>query len=158
MTWRASWSEISDDATAAVGELRGLAHGIYPTVLRERGLADGLGSAAATSPLPVQVVDGGIGRCDPTIEAAIYFCTLEAIQNATKHGGPGTRVTVTLERREGAVEFAVADNGSGFQTGAHVEGIGLTSMRDRIAAVDGDLEVRSEPGTGTTVRGVVPVG
>ena len=150
--------EISDDATAAVGELRGLAHGIYPTVLRERGLADGLSSAAATSPLPVQVVDGGIGRCDPTVEAAIYFCSLEAIQNATKHGGPGTRVTVSLERRAGTVEFEIADNGAGFQIGAAADGIGLVSMRDRIAAVGGELEVSSEPGTGTTVRGVVPVG
>ena len=87
-------------------------------MLRERGLADGLSSAAATSPLPVQVVDGGIGRCDPTVEAAIYFCSLEAIQNATKHGGPGTRVTVTLERRDGAVEVEIADDGAGFQTGA----------------------------------------
>jgi signal transduction histidine kinase len=150
--------EISDDATAAVEELRGLAHGIYPTVLRERGLADGLSVAAASSPLPVQIVDGGIGRCDPTIEAAIYFCSLEAIQNATKHGGPGTRVTVTLERRDGAVEIEVADNGVGFQLGAQDDGIGLISMRDRIAAVGGELDVRSEPGTGTTVHAVVPAG
>ena len=150
--------EISDDATAAVEELRGLAHGIYPTVLRERGLADGLSVAVASSPLPVQIVDGGIGRCDPTIEAAIYFCSLEAIQNATKHGGPGARVTVTLGRRDGAVEVDVADDGIGFQIGAKGEGIGLLSMRDRIAAVGGELDVRSEPGTGTTVHAVVPVG
>jgi signal transduction histidine kinase len=150
--------EISDDATAAVEELRGLAHGIYPTVLRERGLADGLGVAAASSPLPVQIVDGGIGRCDPTIEAAIYFCSLEAIQNATKHGGPGTRVTVTLERRHAAVEVEVVDDGVGFQTGSQADGIGLVSMRDRIAAVGGELSVRSAPGTGTTVHAVVPVG
>ncbi len=150
--------EISDDATAAVEELRGLAHGIYPTVLRERGLADGLSVAAASSPLPVQIVDDGIGRCDPTIEAAIYFCSLEAIQNATKHGGPGTRVTVTLERRDGAVQVEVADDGIGFQMGEQDDGIGLVSMRDRIAAVGGELDVRSEPGTGTTVHAVVPVG
>ncbi len=154
----AELDEISDDATAAVEELRGLAHGIYPTVLRERGLADGLSVAAASSPLQVQIVDGGIGRCDPTIEAAIYFCSLEAIQNATKHGGRGTRVTVTLGRRDGAIEVDIADDGIGFQIGTKGDGIGLLSMRDRIAAVGGELDVRSQPGTGTTVHAFVPVG
>src|SRR5262249_37312878 len=88
----AELDEIGGDASAAVDELRGLAHGIYPTVLRERGLGDGLRALARSVPLPVEVRDDGVGRCEPAVEAAVYFCAAEAIQNATKHGGPATRV------------------------------------------------------------------
>jgi signal transduction histidine kinase len=150
--------EISDDASAAVEELRGLAHGIYPTVLRERGLADGLRATAATSPVPLEVVDRGVGRCDPTVEAAVYFACLEAIQNATKHAGTGARVVVTLDRAADKLEFSILDDGAGFEAAAPTDGIGLVSMRDRIAAVGGDLEVRSGPGSGTAIRGSVCVG
>src|SRR5262245_6816662 len=66
----AELGELDEDAASAVQELRGLAHGIYPTVLRERGLADGLRALARGVPLPVEIVDEGIGRCDPTVEAA----------------------------------------------------------------------------------------
>jgi signal transduction histidine kinase len=150
--------EISEDASAAVEELRGLAHGIYPTVLRERGLADGLRKAAAGSPVRVEISDRDIGRFDPALEAAVYFCVLEAVQNATKHAGDGARVTVTLERDGGGLVFAVADDGPGFDPGEAAHGMGLVSMRDRISAVGGELEISAPPGQGTTVRGVVPVG
>jgi signal transduction histidine kinase len=140
-----------------VDELRALAHGIYPTVLRERGLGDGLRALAQGVPLPVDVVDNGIGRCERTVEAAIYFCAAEAIQNATKHAGPGTRITVTLERRDDEAAFAVVDDGTGFDPAANPGGIGLVSMRDRIGAVGGELEIAATPGGGTTVRGRVPV-
>jgi signal transduction histidine kinase len=105
------------DASAAVDDPRSLAHGIYPTVLRERGLADGLRSLARTVPNKLEVVDSGIGRCAPAVEAALYFCALEAIQNATKHAGPGAAVTVTLGRRGDDIQFAVDDDGSGFDPG-----------------------------------------
>jgi signal transduction histidine kinase len=150
--------EISGDASSAVDELRGLAHGIYPTVLRERGLADGLRKATAGSPVRVEIVERGIGRFDSTAEAAVYFCVLEAVQNATKHAGAGAAVTVTLDRNAGELSFAVVDDGKGFDDDGARQGMGLVSMRDRISAVGGDLEIRSAPEHGTAVRGTVPVG
>jgi len=154
----AELDRIGADAAAAVEELRVLAHGIYPTVLRERGLGDALGSLADTAPAVVRFVDDGIGRCAPTVEAAVYFCAVEAIQNAIKHGGPDARIDVTLERRGDRIEFTVTDDGVGFEPGEQASGFGLVSMHDRIGAVDGVLEIVSSPGRGTEVRGTLPWG
>ena len=148
--------EIGNDASAAVDELRNLAHGIYPTVLRERGIGDGLRAYTRTAPIRVDVFDGGVGRCAPAVEAAVYFCSLEAIQNAAKHAGPGARVTVTLERRGNDIQFEVGDDGVGFDVGEKSDGIGLLSIRDRIGAAGGELEIVSSRGNGTRVRGAVP--
>jgi signal transduction histidine kinase len=149
-------ASIERDAAEAVKELRTLAHGIYPTVLRERGLADSLRSISTTAPITIDVTDEGIGRCSPTVEAAIYFCSLEAIQNAVKHAGGDARVTVTLARSEGGIEFAIADDGVGMTGQAPGDGFGLVSMQDRIGAVGGELEIVSSPGAGTCVKGRVP--
>ena len=148
--------EIGADAATAVEELRALAHGIYPTVLRERGLADGLGSFARSAPIPVDILDRGIGRHSPALEGAIYFCATEAIQNASKHAGPGAEVTVVLEPAGDGVSFTISDTGRGFEPGSEGVGVGLMSMRDRIGAVGGALEIESTPGGGTTIRGTVP--
>jgi signal transduction histidine kinase len=148
--------EIGADAATAVEELRALAHGIYPTVLRERGLADGLGSFSRTASIPVDVVDRGIGRHSAELEGAIYFCATEAIQNAVKHAGPEAEVTVVLERAGDGVSFTITDNGSGFEAGRAGGGVGLVSMRDRIGAVGGALKIESWPGRGTAIRGTVP--
>jgi signal transduction histidine kinase len=147
---------IGLDAAAAADELRALAHGIYPAALQESGLAAALRSLAAAAPVPIGVVDEGIGRCAPAIEAAIYFCSVEAIQNAVKHAGPDVHITVTLTRRHGTVEFAIADDGLGMSSGEVSDGFGMVSMKDRIGAVGGELEVVSSPGAGTRVRGTVP--
>jgi signal transduction histidine kinase len=149
-------AEIAADAAAAVEELRELAHGLYPTVLRERGMADGLRSIAYGSAIPVRVVDRGVGRCSATVEEAVYFCALEAIQNASKHAGRGAHVWATLERRSRDLEFTVEDDGRGFDVQEHSGGVGLISMRDRIGAVGGEMDVRSEPGSGTRVHAVIP--
>jgi signal transduction histidine kinase len=149
--------EIGEDAAAAVEELRVLAHGIYPTVLRERGLGEGLASLAAAAPSAIRIVDHGVGRCAPTVEAAVYLCAAEAIQNAIKHGGSKARITVTLELRGDELELTVADDGVGFEPSRNGSGFGLMSMHDRIGAVDGGLEVVSSPGQGTVVHATVPV-
>ncbi|HEX6680824.1 MAG TPA: sensor histidine kinase [Gaiellaceae bacterium] len=147
--------EIEEDAGAALEELRVLAHGIYPTVLVERGVPEALRAFAADAPLPVDVTDHWIGRCSPAIEAALYFCALEAIQNAVKHAGPA-RITVDLDRDGDRVDLSVADDGVGFKAGGDSDGIGLVTMRDRIGAVGGELEVLSEPGRGVTVHVTIP--
>jgi signal transduction histidine kinase len=149
---------ISVDAQEAVDELRTLAHGIYPPVLRDRGLADALGSIALRAPIPIRVASVGVGRCSPAVEAAIYFCSLEAIQNTIKHAGSGASVTVTLERDRRGIRFSVKDDGVGADTFAGGAGRGVAGMRDRIGAVGGEVEVTSSPGGGTTVQGMVPDG
>jgi signal transduction histidine kinase len=148
---------ISVDAEQAVDELRTLAHGIYPPVLRAFGLADALHAFALKAPIPVAIDDAGIGRCPRIIETAIYFCAAEAVQNAIKHAGDGAHVKITLARDQQRVRFAIADDGRGMGGQASPESEGLIGMRDRIGAVGGELEVVSSPGAGTTVRGTVPL-
>jgi signal transduction histidine kinase len=150
--------ELASDASAAVEELRALAHGIYPTVLRERGLAHALKAFARAVPIPVVIVDDGVSRATSGVEVAIYYCSLEAIQNAVKHAGPDARVTVTLGGADGRIDFAVEDDGIGFDPAASSDGVGLVNMRDRIAAVGGELLIDSLPGRGTSVSGTVPDG
>jgi signal transduction histidine kinase len=145
------------DAEAALEEVRALAHGIYPAELHDLGLPYALRSLALRSPVPIHVADDGVGRASAAIEAAIYFCVREAIQNAAKHAGPGVAVTVTLARRADAIEFAVSDDGVGLAREAVPEGSGITGMRDRIEAAGGMLEIVSPTGRGTRVRGTVPL-
>jgi signal transduction histidine kinase len=148
--------EISADAAAAVAELRALAHGLYPTLLRERGLPDALRSLAHVAAIPMRVVDEDIGRCSHAVEEAVYFCALEAIQNTTKHAGAGAHVTITLARREDDLDVTIVDDGLGFDLAVGGEGIGLVNMRDRIGAVGGELEIVSAPRIGTTIRAHLP--
>ena len=147
---------IGIDAAMAVEELRTLARGIYPTVLSTLGLPAAVRSVAISATRSVRVVDDGIGRCSAATEAAIYFCSLEAIHNAIKHAGGDAQVTVRLGRDGSGVHFAITDDGVGINTHARGDGVGLVGMRDRIGAVGGELEITSAPGLGTTVRGIVP--
>ena len=147
---------ISNDAEAAVEELRSLAHGIYPPVLRSDGLVNALRSVAMTAPIAISVTDAGIGRCSPSVEAAIYFCSAEAIQNAIKHAGSNVRVRVTIGRDRDRVHFAITDDGAGIDRSERGDGVGLIGMRDRVGAVGGELEIVASPGRGTTVRGTIP--
>ena len=146
------------DALGALEELRALAHGIYPAVLQELGLAAALRSLARSTPVPIEVTDDGIGRSSEAIEAAIYFVASEAVQNAAKHAGPGANVTVTLARHEDAIEFTVSDDGAGTPRERDSDGIGITGMRDRIEAVGGEFEIVSTPGQGTAIHATIPDG
>jgi signal transduction histidine kinase len=148
--------ELGDDAAAATSALRTLARGVYPPLLRERGLAQALRAFAVTAPVPVRVTELGSVEAAPAATAAVYFTVLEAVQNAIKHGGPGVSVEVTLERRADALAFAVSDDGPGFDRRAIEAGVGLLSMEDRAGAAGGGLEIRSAAGQGTTVQGWVP--
>jgi signal transduction histidine kinase len=151
-------TEIGEDAASAVDELRTLAHGLYPAVLRERGLADAFRAFARTARIPVRVVDHGVGRLWATTERAVYFCCTEAVQNAFKHAGADAEVTITLELRGSEVSFSVTDDGVGFDPEHHQGGLGLVNMSDRVGGVGGELRIQSSPRTGTTVRGIVPMG
>jgi signal transduction histidine kinase len=87
----------------------------------------------------------------------VYFCCLEALQNAAKHAD-GAPVRVRLAREDGILAFAVHDDGPGFDPARGPRGSGLLGMADRMAALGGELVVDSAPGCGTTIGGRVPLG
>jgi signal transduction histidine kinase len=145
--------ELQAETEQALQDLRDLARGIYPPLLQDQGLPAALAAQARKSPLPVTVEAGGIGRYPSEVEAAVYFCVLEALQNVAKYAG-ATTATVTLSGTD-HLTFTVADDGSGFDPATTPRGSGLTNMADRLAALGGEVEVQSTPGHGTTVRGRV---
>src|SRR4051794_37750532 len=139
-------------AAEAADELRDLTHGIYPVLLTHCGPVEALRAVARTSPRPVRVLDDGAGRCSPAAEAAIYFCALEAIQNAIKHAGEGARITVMIGREPGGLWFEVADDGVGMRVPPQGDGIGLRCMRDRLEALDGRLDLHPSLRARTRLR------
>ena len=147
--------QLGEEVEEALGELRSLARGIYPAPL-DRGLVEALRSAGLQSALPTVVHAAGVGRYPPEIETAAYFCCLEAMQNASKHARHATAIVIELND-SGALRFEVRDDGPGFDPAAVDGGMGFTSMRDRVAAVDGRLEISSSPGRGTRVTAAIPV-
>jgi signal transduction histidine kinase len=149
------FEELRADLRKATAALRELAHGIYPPLLRDHGLAAALCAAASRSPLDCSVEVSVEGRHPPEAEAAVYFCCLEALQNAGKYAGPGARVRVSVAAEGGNLRFTVADDGLGFDA-ARTGGHGFVNMRDRVGAIGGDIVVTSSPGAGTTVAGTVP--
>jgi signal transduction histidine kinase len=151
---RTMLAELRGEATEALETLRDLARGIYPPLLADEGLAVALESQARKSAVPTSVESDGVGRYPQEIEAAVYFCVLEALQNAAKYAR-ANRVLVRLAEANGDLSFAVEDDGAGFDPGS-ARGSGLTNMRDRLEALGGTLVVRSVPGGGTTVTGRVP--
>ena len=150
--------QIGKDLQEAVQELRNLAHGIYPPLLMDRGLPEALSAAAGRAALPTGVEAEGIGRYAQPIEAAVYFCVLEALQNAAKHAGEGSEANVSVREEEGALLFDVVDDGAGFDmaTGAH-HGHGFVNMSDRVGAIGGTITVESSPGHGTHISGRIPL-
>jgi len=146
-------AELKDTAQ----ELRNLVHGIYPPLLREDGLAAALSDAARLCTLPTTVRAASLGRYPADVEAAVYFCCLEAMQNAGKHAGERATVRLRVREEPGTLRFEVADDGAGFDTRVHGLGAGLRNMADRMGAFGGRLLVESAPGEGTQVTGTVPV-
>jgi signal transduction histidine kinase len=152
---RATLAELKADADDALETLRDLARGIYPPLLADKGLAAALESQARKATLPVEVSAGGIGRYPQDIEAAVYFCVLEALQNVQKYAGARAAM-VSLGEVAGRLTFEVADDGAGFDIASQKKGSGTQNMADRIDALGGHLEVDSTPGRGTRVSGELP--
>ncbi len=150
-------ARLRGSVTEAQADLRSLVHGIYPPALTEHGVVEALGSTTSFGPNFVRLVAGDVGRHPPDVEAAVYFCCLEGLQNAAKHAGPDATVQVTIALDEpGWLRFEVEDDGRGFDPATAQGGGGFVSMRDRVGALGGDLEVTSRPRQGTLVRGRVP--
>ncbi len=148
--------QLADDLKVTIRELRDLAHGIYPPLLADSGLARALEAAASRSPLAVAVTAEGLTRYSPDIEAAVYFCCLEALQNAAKHA-PGATVAVRAWEESGGLLFAVTDDGPGFDVTSARSGHGYMNMADRLGAIGGTVRWQSEPGHGATVQGSIPL-
>jgi len=148
---------VQDDAERALDELRSLARGIYPAVLENDGLSGALRDAVARTTIPATLSCDGAGRYRRELEAAVYFCCLEALQNAAKHGGERAHARVSLSEQRGTLSFEISDDGPGFDAAAPLRSGGLQNMADRMGAVGGTLTVHSAPLTGTMVRGTVPV-
>jgi signal transduction histidine kinase len=152
----AALAAIGEDIEQTLDELRSIAHGVYPSMLRDRGLVEALRGVAAQSPLSVRVQATGVKRHSDDIDTAVYFTCLEALQNAVKHAS-AARVWITL-RQDEALTAEVRDDGQGFDPRAAEErGSGLRNMRDRIEAVGGTLTIESAPGRGTRILAYVPL-
>ena len=146
---RRSVQELEAQTGDAIRTLVELAQDIYPPALREQGLVASLRPHAT-------VTVSGIGRYDPELEAAVYFCCLEALQNAAKHAR-ASQVRIDLQQLDGHLHFAVIDDGVGFDPARTTATSGLQNMKDRVASVGGSLTVQSRPGQGTSVSGDLPI-
>ncbi len=155
---RAALAGLSADVQEALDELRDLARGIYPPLLVEHGLWEGLGVAVANAPIPARLEIGRLGRYGPELETTVYFCCVEALQNAAKHAGEGTRASVRVWEEQTGLCFEVSDDGAGFAPAGTPDGTGFANLRDRLGALGGHLSVESAPGAGTRVVGALPLG
>ncbi|HOB92662.1 MAG TPA: histidine kinase [Aquabacterium sp.] len=148
--------ELDSDVETALVELRTLAHGIVPALLTERGLSTALRDAAQQAGIPVHIEIAEVGRADPLVERAVYFCCLEALQNAAKHAGPNAQARLSLDSDRDELRFSVSDTGAG---ASPIEGLrkgqGMMNMQDRILSVGGDVEFECRSGVGFCVSGRV---
>lgn len=138
----------------ALEELRELARGIHPAVLTEAGLAGAVTALCSRSPVPVELREVTPERFATEVEANAYYFVSEALTNVAKHA-PAARATISITHAADRLEIVVADDGPGGAT-SH-GGSGLQGLEDRLAAIEGGMDVSSSPGRGTVIRGWIPV-
>jgi signal transduction histidine kinase len=142
-----------DQLEQAIAELRQLARGIHPTLLREDGLDAALDGLARRTPIPVHVEGAIDARLAPAIELAAYFVVCEALTNVVKHAN-ATAATIRVAQIGAVLSLSVTDDGDG---GVHSAiGGGLAGLRDRVEALDGTLSASNNPHGGTTIRAEIP--
>jgi signal transduction histidine kinase len=146
-------SRAQDEVEQAIGELRELARGIHPTLLRDEGLEAAVAAFARRAPLPVKVQSTVQARLPDPVELAAYFTVSEALTNIVKHAS-ASEASVLLQREPGTLRVTVTDNGVG---GARIgSDSGLAGLRDRLEALDATLAIESAAGQGTTVCALFP--
>lgn len=149
--------ELGRDVREALEGVRELAWGIYPHLLLHRGLAETLSASASDAAMPTSVETTGLDRQPPDVEATVYFCCVEALDNVARHAGAGVRATVRVWNEQDALLFEVVDDGVGFDERTGPRGAGLANMGDRLRALDGVLTISSAAGRGTRVAGRIPL-
>jgi PAS domain S-box-containing protein len=145
--------DASAEAEEAITSLREIVDGVAPAILTARGLSAAVSSLTHRLPLVVRV-DAAPGRFDPGIEIAAYFVIAESLTNVVRHS-EADEATVSIAVREGVLQIVVADDGHGGASPR--EGHGLRGISDRVAALGGELDLRSEPGVGTELRIAIPL-
>jgi signal transduction histidine kinase len=150
-------AESRREIEEALDELREVSHGIYPTALARSGLTKAFDWLAHRY-RGVTVSEATVDRLSPEIELAVYYCGLEAVQNASKHAGPDADISIRLFVEADQLHLEVRDDGRGFDPARAHDGVGIQNMRDRLGAVGGRADVVSEPGEGTVVTATVPIG
>jgi signal transduction histidine kinase len=145
-------TEALEHAQRATVELRELAHGIIPVVLRHGGLRAGVDALASRMPVAVKRTVS-VGRLPAAVEATAYFVVAEALTNVAKHA-QATRAEVTVHIEDDRLRIDVRDDGIG---GARPDGSGLLGLGDRLAVLHGRLRVESPPGGGTLVAATIPL-
>ncbi len=149
----ATLSRAQDEIEQAIAELRVLARGIHPTLLRDEGLQAAVSSLVRRSPLPVRLEGSAPARIQDGVALAAYFVVAEGLTNIAKHAS-ATEATVAFEQQDGRLRVTVSDDGIG---GARISGeSGLAGLRDRLEALDATLVIDSADGRGTTVRAEFP--
>ena len=142
-----------EELKEATAELRELARGIHPAALADRGLAAALGGLAGRSPVPVDLVEAPHERLPAPVESAVYFVVAEALTNVARYAR-ANKAIVTVAHSNDHVHVQISDDGIGGADPAR--GSGLRGLSDRVAALDGRLELTSADGDGTTVRARIP--
>ncbi len=148
-------NQMSNEAQNAIGQIRALAHGIYPPLLEAEGLTAAVLALGELAPVEVEVRHQ-LGRRHPLpVEAAAYFCVSEALTNAIKHGRPP--IVIELSDGDGDLRFQVSDTGPGFDPATTARGSGLNNLDDRLDALGGSVTIDSAPGRATVIRGRLPL-
>jgi len=150
---RAEMDRAVTELGCALGELRETARGIHPALLSEDGLVGAIEALAERSPVPVSVRVMPERRFPAEAEYATYYVVAEALTNTAKHAGAG-EVRISVDHDGTRLRVEVSDDGCG---GANLDhGTGLRGLSDRVAALDGHLEVHSAPARGTSVVALIP--
>jgi signal transduction histidine kinase len=139
----------ADSFRSAMDTLAELAHGLYPQTLTDDGPVAALRVAAGRSPVAVTLTADTLPRLPADLAATLYFCAVEAMQNAAKHAAAGEiRIDIRVDPG-GPIELVIADDGLGFDESRITAGRGLANVRDRVESVGGRLRLTSRPGRGT---------
>jgi hypothetical protein len=149
-------AEVPRHELTIVGrELDEIARGLHPHVLTEHGLVGALTEAAARSPVPITVESTlGEAQLPPAVALTAYYVATEALANVVKHAhAEHARIEVSADARQLSVR--VVDDGVG---GVDPAGAGLDGLRQRVQAVNGELQITSAPGAGTVVHASLPLG
>ncbi|HVS50003.1 MAG TPA: histidine kinase, partial [Candidatus Dormibacteraeota bacterium] len=147
-------SELRDDTAATLENIRRLSRGLYPPLLESQGLSAALSAHARRLPVPVQV-RACEGRFTYDIETAVYFCCVEALQNAAKHAC-AHQAWIAIDEIDGHLRFEIGDDGQGFDVAGSNGGSGLQNIRDRVDALEGTFAIDSGP-EGTRIEGSIPL-